>query len=62
MGVVSKGVLALVTLEASRTFHMMTKCRVWPREGMAEVKKRRSFGDEMALIQGKKPGETVGLV
>lgn len=62
MGVVSKGVLALMTLEASQTFHMMTKCRVWPREGMAEVKERRSFGDEMTLMQGKKPGETVGLI
>lgn len=28
---------------------MMTKCRVWPREGVAEDRERRSFGDDLVL-------------
>lgn len=44
-------------------FHMMTECRVWPREGVTEDKERRSFGDDMVLVQGEtEAGEDLGLV
>lgn len=41
----------------------MTRCRVQPREGMAKVKERRLFEDEMVLVQRENEvGKAVGLV